>query len=396
MLLEMSQDCIKILDKEGRLIYLNKGGMKVMEIDDLSACLDNDWVDFWTGSGKIAAQKSVALALKGESSKFADFCTTAKGTPKWWEVSLCPICDEKGDVEFILACSHEISQRVFETMRLQQLAGALNSSSLNISTLTIAGKTGSSPQDFSALLELAVSSSEDMIEVFDCDLNYVTANEKACVRLGKTLSEISGKNVLDLFPHIIASQNHRHLLTALNGSQVNDDVREPLGADWYTTLYKPMVYEGKVIGVIVRAKKKEVHRNAVRLEQEIRELKERTEELDDFIENAALAMNWVNGSGIIIWANQFELDLLGYSREEYIGRHIANFHADQEVVADILQRLINKETLINYPARLLTKKGAIKRVLINSNVFWRNGDFVHTRCFTRELVDSATVKFHGE
>ena len=56
----------------------------------------------------------------------------------------------------------------------------------------------------------------------------------------------------------------------------------------------------------------------------------------DFFENANVPMHWVGSDGIVLRANDAELDALGYSREEYVGHHIANFHADQEVIDDIL------------------------------------------------------------
>jgi two-component system sensor histidine kinase VicK len=118
-----------------------------------------------------------------------------------------------------------------------------------------------------------------------------------------------------------------------------------------------------------------------------KELGLRVEELEDFIENASLPLHWVNGSGIIIWANQVELDLLGYTREEYIGKHISNFHHDKDTSEDILSRLINRETLRNYPAMLKAKNGSEIPVLINSNARWDGDRFVHTRCFTRDITD---------
>jgi two-component system, OmpR family, sensor histidine kinase VicK len=121
-------------------------------------------------------------------------------------------------------------------------------------------------------------------------------------------------------------------------------------------------------------------------EKKREELEARVDLLSDFVENAAIPLHWVNGSGIIIWANQAELDTLGYTKEEYVGRHISTFHADKDIIEDILTRLINKETLKNYPARLLCKDGNIKDVLINSNVLWKENEFVHTRCFTREVA----------
>jgi two-component system sensor histidine kinase VicK len=121
--------------------------------------------------------------------------------------------------------------------------------------------------------------------------------------------------------------------------------------------------------------------------QREKKLIERNEQLNDFIENAAIALHWVNGSGIITWANQTELTMLGYAKEEYIGKHISNFHADKKVIEDILQRLINKETLKNYPSILKAKNGTLIPVLINSNVRWDGNKFIHTRCFTRDISD---------
>jgi diguanylate cyclase (GGDEF)-like protein/PAS domain S-box-containing protein len=107
----------------------------------------------------------------------------------------------------------------------------------------------------------------------------------------------------------------------------------------------------------------------------------------DFVENAPVALHWLAEDGRILWANRAELELLGYSSEEYIGRNIAEFHADAGAVADILRRLSRHETVHNYEARLLRRDESIRHVLITSNVVWENGKFVHTRCFTRDITD---------
>ncbi|MFG0329726.1 MAG: PAS domain S-box protein [Phycisphaerales bacterium] len=120
-----------------------------------------------------------------------------------------------------------------------------------------------------------------------------------------------------------------------------------------------------------------------RAEHTVREMKNR---LQDFVEHAPVSMHWVGPDGKILWANEMELRLLGYKREEYIGRHIAEFHVDQEVIDDILARLGRNEELHEYEARLRAKNGAIKHVLIDSNVSWRGDEFVHTRCFTRDIT----------
>ncbi|PYN32080.1 MAG: hypothetical protein DMD98_15110 [Candidatus Rokuibacteriota bacterium] len=110
-------------------------------------------------------------------------------------------------------------------------------------------------------------------------------------------------------------------------------------------------------------------------------------ELIDFFENAPIAFHWVDEDGRIIWANRAELELLGYTSAEFIGRPAAEFHADADVIADILRRLSRHETLNNCEARLRRKDGSIRYVLISSNVLWENGKFVHTRCVTRDITE---------
>lgn len=116
------------------------------------------------------------------------------------------------------------------------------------------------------------------------------------------------------------------------------------------------------------------------------------EELQDYVENAAIGLHWVDANGIIIWANQAELDMLGYEKEEYIGRHISEFHVHDDVINDILDRLNKNETLRQYEAALRHKNGEVKTVHLHSNVFRVNGAFKHTRCFTVDITERAKLQ----
>jgi PAS domain S-box-containing protein len=116
-------------------------------------------------------------------------------------------------------------------------------------------------------------------------------------------------------------------------------------------------------------------------------LRRREQELTDFLENATLGLHWVGPDGTILWVNRAELELLGYARDEYIGHNIAEFHVDQEAIDDILTRLGQGETLHNCEAQLRCKDGTVRHVLMSANVYFEEGKFVHTRCFTRDITD---------
>ena len=120
--------------------------------------------------------------------------------------------------------------------------------------------------------------------------------------------------------------------------------------------------------------------------RELQALRRSEAVLRDFVETSTIGLHWVGADGAILWANQSELDLLGCTREEFIGRNIAEFHADEAVINDILARLSRGENLRDYPARLRHRDGSIRHVLINSSALFEDGKFVHTRCFTRDIT----------
>jgi PAS domain S-box-containing protein len=120
------------------------------------------------------------------------------------------------------------------------------------------------------------------------------------------------------------------------------------------------------------------------------------EEMADFFENAPVPLHLVGPDGTILQANRAELDLLGYAADEYVGHNVGDFHADTETIEDILGRLQRGETLHDYEARLRCKDGSIREVLIDSNVLWEDGRFIHTRCTMRDVTERNRAEVERE
>jgi PAS domain S-box-containing protein len=118
--------------------------------------------------------------------------------------------------------------------------------------------------------------------------------------------------------------------------------------------------------------------------------------LRDFVDNATIGLHWVQADGKIEWANDAELNLLGYTREEYVGHNIKEFHADAQRIDDILCRLTNNEEIHDYEAPIRAKDGSVKWVAISSNVLIENGTFIHTRCFSRDITGKKRFQQQNE
>ncbi len=118
----------------------------------------------------------------------------------------------------------------------------------------------------------------------------------------------------------------------------------------------------------------------------------RQKELSDFIENALEGLHQVGPGGKILWANPAQLKLLGYSANEYIGRHLAEFYVERKRFDEFWNRLMRGEVIYDYQAALRCKDGSIKHVLIHSSGLWEDGKFIYTRCFIRDVTERVELE----
>jgi PAS domain S-box-containing protein len=109
-IIESSTDCIKVLDMEARLVYMNPGGKKLLEICDFDEYLNAYWPDFWKGEDRHTALRAMALAKAGGTGTFQGYCPTMGGAPRWWDVAITPITDTEGNVSQLLVVSRDITQ----------------------------------------------------------------------------------------------------------------------------------------------------------------------------------------------------------------------------------------------------------------------------------------------
>jgi PAS domain S-box-containing protein len=84
--------------------------------------------------------------------------------------------------------------------------------------------------------------------------------------------------------------------------------------------------------------------------------------------------------------------MLGYAREEYLGRRIADFFVDAGTMPDILARLARGDTVSEYAAQMRCRDGSIRQVLVDSSSLWEGGRFVHTQCFTRDVTERTSAE----
>ncbi len=229
--------------------------------------------------------------------------------------------------------------------------------------------------NFASLITL-INSIPAFVAYVDCNMVLQFCNEPF-----KTLARIDGELTGQKFPLIVGSevfsQVQCHMGKVLMGERAHFQILANIenGLQYFEATLSPHFdRRGQVEGFIFHS-------------SDVTEKNKTERALKDYFENASICLHWVNADGIILWANLAELKLLGYTEEEYIGRHISEFHANKTAIGDIMNRLINKQRIQNYDAELICKDGSIRHVTINSTALWEGEKFVHTRCFTIDVTE---------
>jgi PAS domain S-box-containing protein len=107
-ILDNSGDCIQILEPDGRLVSMNRAGLRLMEVENFETYKARAWADLWPQTDG-QAQTALIDAVKTGEGRFQGLGPTA--TPKWWDVIVTPLRDDGGHVTRLLAIARDISEQ---------------------------------------------------------------------------------------------------------------------------------------------------------------------------------------------------------------------------------------------------------------------------------------------
>lgn len=199
-LFDQSEDCIKLIDPDGNLQFMNCNGQQAMEIEDFSGFVGCGWSELWPESSRALVTEAIDAAMTGQVSRFEAFCPTAKGTPKWWEVTVSPIHGEDGQVAAVLSSSRDITVRKqqdeqLSTMALEMRHRVRNSYAISAALVRLLGRDDPNTREFAALmadrfLQLAEVQS-DLLEVGTVRLDAVVERMLSVFGMPTTIEAVS-------------------------------------------------------------------------------------------------------------------------------------------------------------------------------------------------------------
>ncbi len=121
--LEANPDCVKLIGLDGRLEFLNGHGACLLGIE-AAAIVGQPWASLWPSDAHPVIQGALHAAGAGRTARFEAGHLSSTGE-KVWAVTVAPVFDLSGEVERILAVSHDVTAIRRADLRLRETEGIL-------------------------------------------------------------------------------------------------------------------------------------------------------------------------------------------------------------------------------------------------------------------------------
>ncbi|TDH62687.1 PAS domain S-box protein [Dankookia rubra] len=164
-----TSDCMVVLDAEGRVAFMNEPGRCQKELDDTAQVLGRPVEELWPEESRRLVREAMTRARDGHTARYTAYGPTAKGTPKWWDVTISRLHARDGEPPRLLSVARDVTER----RRWEQEVAR-----------------------FKAFSERSV----DAHHMFDAEGRVVYANRTSWARLGYTEAEFLTFSVADFDP----------------------------------------------------------------------------------------------------------------------------------------------------------------------------------------------------
>ena len=118
-LFEASPDCVKLLDGEGRIVAINRCGIKALGEDSIDTLRGRSWRSLVPPACHADLDAAMALARAGGVGRFRGSMPDPQGGAGWWEVTISPI--DGG----LLATSRNVTAQVAADLEREHLLAQL-------------------------------------------------------------------------------------------------------------------------------------------------------------------------------------------------------------------------------------------------------------------------------
>jgi len=367
-ILESSPDCLKILDIEGRIQFMNLNGLCQMEIDDFSTFKNKNWRTLWGSENEALVKASTHKALKGETARFTVLCPTAKGTLKWWDVLVSPVCKPGEPVQQIISVSRDITEQKIKELEnelLAQISVNFNAENDYISVTKELCKSISKAGKFDWVELWTLNLEKSQIQLLS---HYVAAPEDE--KFYDYGSDVNALQIAEGLAGKVWSEGVEFLWNDIENQTdfVRRDAAKKIGLK--AVLGIPLMFNDEVVGVLKIGTKQDAS-HLKKYTQIFKNLegfigselnrKKLENDLSHLFNTIPDILCLADFKGRFLKINKAGCELLGYSEEEILYHTFHEFvhPEDKDIFTNELLRLGHGENIFKFENRYLSKGGDI-------------------------------------
>jgi diguanylate cyclase (GGDEF)-like protein/PAS domain S-box-containing protein len=235
-IVEASGDCINLLSLDGRILFVNAAGLRVMELADPAKMIGLDWVQLWPDETRRQAREALEKAQRGMTAQFSAPGKTARGIARSWDVVISPVPDEQNQpAQLVVIARDNTDQQQFVdeltwTATHDPLTGLPNRVLFH-SHLSAACE-GGGPADSFAVLHLDLDHFKEVNDAYghaagDSLLKQFAERLKPCFQATGTVARLGG----DEFAIILHSCSE--IDAERIGAKLIEQLRTPFEHDGY-------------------------------------------------------------------------------------------------------------------------------------------------------------------
>jgi PAS domain S-box-containing protein len=242
-------------------------------------------------------------------------------------------------------------------------------------------------QDQRDFLDKIINSVPGPIFVKDRNYRFVMVNKALCTLTGRSLEEIIGKYDSDFFPQdqvkVFLEKDEKVFSTGID--DVNEEELEDSDGNIRSIMTAKSVYtdsSGKsfIVGVITDISERKRYELA---------LKESEERFRLLYEDAPVGYHSLDENGRLLQVNRAWLEILGYNREEVLGRHLVDFLSpgQAESFSQNFSQMKSEGEIRAIRYKVVRKDGSIGVVEMDGKIA-RNADggFMRTHTTVRDVT----------
>lgn len=121
-MLNVSVDCIKVINTDGRLIFMNRSGCEALGVSVDEKEFGMEWIPLLPESVHRKGRAALKKAAEGECSGFRGMSILPDGGVIHWDNMLTPVLDNAGKTTSILCVSRNITLQVQAEAKLKVIS----------------------------------------------------------------------------------------------------------------------------------------------------------------------------------------------------------------------------------------------------------------------------------